>query len=161
MSNLSETRWFDARASRLVLGVVLIFSCAALLSACSMNGSNTTLTTVFSTPTPSGPTTTVKGSPPTITFNPALNARGDVAALSCSYVAGRWTYRGTVRNSRHNTRRYQIVVDFVRRPGDTVLVTGIVETPLIHFRATSHWVTKGPTKRHHVTCVIRQVQAKR
>lgn len=70
-----------------------------------------------------------------------------------------WALNGMVRNSTKAARTYQIVVDFVTQPGDTVLDTKIVTTTSVRPGASLAWSTRSVTGLTHVACVIRQVQA--
>lgn len=95
----------------------------------------------------------------TIPYNAALNARQDVTLGVCTNAFGTWTGTGTVHNSSGNARDYQIVVDYITQPGDTVQSTQIVTTPTVQPGATINWKTSGSAPDPHTICVIRQVQA--
>jgi hypothetical protein len=64
-----------------------------------------------------------------------------------------------VKNSATTARTYQIVVDFVTQPGDTVLGTKIVTTASVNPGATQAWSATSTPGLTHVACVVRQVQA--
>ena len=70
-----------------------------------------------------------------------------------------WVLSGLVKNSASTARDYQIVVDFVTQPGDTVLDTKIINTTSVNPGATLAWSTRSAPGLAHVACVIRQVQA--
>jgi len=70
-----------------------------------------------------------------------------------------WVLSGKVTNSSQSNRDYQIVVDFVTQPGDTVLDTKIVTTPNVNPGASLPWQATGAAGQKSVACVIRQVQA--
>jgi len=130
-----------------------------LLAACSSNGSATSVSTSTTAPTPTTvvPQSTVAT---TIPFDMAKNARQDVTTTrSCTEVKGLWVLSGVVKNSATSARTYQIVVDFVTQPGDTVLGTKIVTTASVNPGATQAWSATSTPGLTHVACVIRQVQA--
>lgn len=130
---------------------------ALLLAACSSNkaASTTTSEATSTTAAVHAPTTVT-----TIPFSIAKNARQDVTTTgSCSDVGGHWVLHGVVKNSAKAARAYQIVVDFVSRPGNTVLDTKIVNTASIKPGGSLSWSAKSTSGLTHVACVIRQVQA--
>jgi uncharacterized protein with FMN-binding domain len=108
--------------------------------------------------TKSTPSTTSSTPPTTIVFNPAHNARFDVTTGACTATNGGWTYSGTVTNHRDNARRYQIVVDFISVPGDTVLDTQIANLT-VNGHSTASWTVHGATGTSNTNCVIRYAQA--
>ncbi len=133
------------------------------LAACSSNGSvsptSTSPSSSVAAPTSSrvAVSSTVAT---TIPFVMARNARGDVTTTgSCHQVKGEWVLGGVVKNSATTARTYQIVVDFVTQPGDTVLDTKIVTTPSVNPGAIRVWSATSTPGLTHVACVIRQVQA--
>jgi hypothetical protein len=128
---------------------------ALLLAACSSNGGTGTaspLTTGVST-------TVISAAATTIPYSLAKNARSDVTAEPCTELGGLWVLNGLVTNSAATARTYQIVVDFVTEPGDTVLDTKIVTTTSVKPGASLGWSAKSSAGLHNVACVIRQVQA--
>jgi hypothetical protein len=128
-----------------------------LLAGCSSNGSAGSVTTTSTAPTTTGvPSPTVAT---TIPFSIAKNARQDVTSGVCNEVGGMWVLAGMVKNSAKVARTYQIVVDFVTQPGDTVLDTTIVTTASVKPGASLAWSTKSAPGLPQVACVIRQVQA--
>ncbi|MGD0394871.1 MAG: hypothetical protein ABSC41_19780 [Acidimicrobiales bacterium] len=139
-----------------------LFGVALFLAACSSNGSvsptpTSTSSSVVTTSTTVAASSTVAT---TIPFVMARNARRDVTTTgSCHEVKGEWVLSGVVRNSATTARTYQIVVDFVTQPGDTVLDTKIVTTPSVSPGAIRVWSATSTPGLTHVACVIRQVQA--
>jgi hypothetical protein len=104
-------------------------------------------------------TTTSVTTATTIPFVVAKNARQDVTTGTCTEVGGDWVLNGVVKNSATTARTYQIVVDFVDQPGDTVLDTRIVTTASVKPAASLTWSAKSTPGLKNVACVIRQVQA--
>ena len=140
-----------------------LFGVALFLAACSSNGSvsptSTSPSSSVAAPTSSrvAVSSTVAT---TIPFVMARNARGDVTTTgSCHQGKGEWVLGGVVKNSATTARTYQIVVDFVTQPGDTVLDTKIVTTPSVNPGAIRVWSATSTPGLTHVACVIRQVQA--
>ena len=140
-----------------------LFGVALFLAACSSNGSVSPTPTSTSSSATATTSTTVAASSTvatTIPFVMARNARRDVTTTgSCREVKGQWVLSGVVKNSATTARTYQIVVDFVTQPGDTVLDTKIVTTPSVSPGAIRVWSATSTTGLTHVACVIRQVQA--
>lgn len=140
---------------------------ALALAGCSSSPSASppTTTTKASTATTKPGTktsvvTTVPASTTTIPYVPAKNARKDVTTTgSCVEFGGLWVLNGEIKNSASVARTYQIVVDYVTDPGDTVLNTQILNTKSVKPGASLAWVTKSEPGLTHVSCVIRQVQA--
>jgi len=96
----------------------------------------------------------------TIPFSLAKNARHDVTTNGpCAETDGQWVLNGTVTNSAKTSRTYQIVVDFVTQPGDTVLDTKIVTTPSVGPGAKLAWSATSTSGLTSAACVIRQVQS--
>jgi hypothetical protein len=90
-------------------------------------------------------------------YNPAKNARQDVAAGACVDSNKGWSLSGTVTNSSGTTRGYSIVVDFITVPGDTVVATKLVNVPPLSPHASAKWSATGAAPGvHNLTCVIRQ-----
>jgi hypothetical protein len=156
----------DANMKRIIIGVAGAAAAFAFLAGCSSNNSPTaastsTTTTVKSTTGttgPHGPATSIPGAT-TIPYNPALNARTDVTTLGCTPVLGAWELKGTVKNSAAKTRSYQIVVDWITQPGDTVLDTKIVTVSNVAPGASEPWNATGAAGQKNLACVVRQVQA--
>lgn len=95
-----------------------------------------------------------------IPFSLSRNARHDVTTTGpCTEVAGSWILHGNVTNSAKTTRNYQIVVDIVSQPGDTVLDTRIVVTPRVAPGDKVPWSATSAPGLTDVACVIRQVQS--
>jgi hypothetical protein len=130
---------------------------ALLLAACSSHstpGSASATSTTTTTPTTTSTTTAT-----TIPYVAAKNARQDVSTGTCTLSGGDWVLSGVVKNSATTARTYQIVVDFVSQPGDTVLDTQIVTTASVKPAASLSWSAKSTPGLKNVACVIRQVQA--
>lgn len=114
---------------------------------------------------PGGGAPTSKGTvaPPsttTIPYSAAKNARKDVTTSgSCTMVGGQWVLNGEIKNSATVGRTYQVVVDFVTVPGNTVLNTQVVTTASVKPGASLAWSAKSAPGLNHVSCIIRQVQA--
>ena len=88
------------------------------------------------------------------------NARHDVTTTGpCTDVGGLWILNGDVSNSAKSARDYQIVVDIVSQPGDTVLDTKIVVTPRVPPGSKVAWSATSAPGLTGVACVIRQVQS--
>jgi hypothetical protein len=129
-------------------------SAALFLAGCSSNGSANPSSLT------SEPTSTTVSIGTTIPFSMAKNARQDVTTSGpCAAVGGIWVLSGTVKNSAKTARTYQIVVDFVTQPGNTVLDTKIINTTSVGSGASLAWSAKSVPGLTHVACVIRQVQA--
>lgn len=122
-----------------------------LLAGCSSGGG-------AATPTTTRPSASA-GVGTTLAFSMARNARQDVTMGPCTKVGGAWNLTGTVDNSAHTARSYQIVVDFVDRTGNTVLDTKIVTTAKVRHGARVPWSARSTPGLADVACVIRQVQA--
>jgi hypothetical protein len=82
-----------------------------------------------------------------------------VTTAPSTQVGGLWVLNGVVKNSAGTARTYQIVVDFVTQPGNTVLDTKIVTTASVKPGASLPWSAKSVGGLKNVACVIRQVQA--
>jgi hypothetical protein len=137
-----------------------------LFAACSSNtpsASSTTTSTMAGRSTTttfkSHASTTVPPTTTTIPFNFKYNARSDVATTGCIPVLGSWKLTGTIKSSFHNTRNYQIVVDYVTQPGDTVLDTKVVHVPNVAAGASANWSAVGAPGQKSPGCVIRDVDA--
>lgn len=143
---------------RIIAGIAGAALACAALAGCSSNNTPSAATT--STTAKSSTTTTnyVPGTT-TIPYIPALNARQDVSTTGCNQVDGSWVLDGSVTNSASKTRTFQIVVDFVTQPGDTVLDTQIVYVRNLAPKATKTWSATGAAGKTSVGCFIRQVQA--
>lgn len=140
------------QAMAMLVGILLLAGCSA----------NTTSSSTSATRSTSGPTTTTRSLPgvTTIPYSPAKNARRDVTTSGpCRMTGTSWEFAGSVTNSSSSARSYQIVVDFVTQPGDTVLDTTIVTTASVRPGGSLPWTTTGAAGQKDVACVIRQVQA--
>ena len=154
----------DLGPKRLGVSALLpLIGVALFLAACSSNGSPSPASTSASSSVAVPTSTRVAASATvatTIPFVMARNARGDVTTTgSCHEANGVWVLGGVVKNSATTARTYQIVVDFVTQPGDTVLDTKIVTTPSVNPGAIRVWSATSTPGLTHVACVIRQVQA--
>ncbi len=94
----------------------------------------------------------------TVPFDLAHNARSDVKQTSCARQSGQWAVHGTVTNPAPTSKSFQIVVDFVTRPGSTVLSSAIVNVSKVKSHATAHWSATGARGKSGVACVVRQAQ---
>lgn len=149
------------------------------LAGCSSGGSSSPSTTAGSqsagtstTSSSSGSATTaaspgssttnsVPGSTTTIPYDPSKNARQDVTTTGpCDQVRGSWVLHGSVKNPTSSAHSYEIVVDFVTQPGDTVLDTKIVDTASIQPGHVAAWHTTGAAGQTNVACIIRQAQTR-
>ena len=129
-----------------------------LLAACSSTPtSSPPAPTTTSAATSTGPTTTTHYV--NVPFKLSHNARHDVTTSTCTKIGGAWTLKGTVRNSKRIARNYQIVVDFVTTPGNTVLFTRVITIPKIKPGATARWSATSKRGIATASCVIRQVQS--
>ncbi len=142
------TQWFPAR----VRAALMVMACAVAVAACSSSGSTAVNTTA-------APSTSVVAPSKPITFDPAENARSEVAFTACAPKAGAWVVTGTVTNSGSATKTFQLVVDFASVPGSTVVSSTLVTVPDVEKHATVHWSARGARGASHVTCLLRQAQA--
>ena len=142
-----------AVATGIGLGAVL------LLAGCSSGGSSTPAPSTAPASTRTS-TSAASASVTTIPFSLAKNARRDVATDGpCTEAGGLWVLHGMVTNSATVSRTYQIVVDFVSQPGDTVLDTKVVTTPRVSPGSKLQWSATSTSGLTSVGCLIRQVQA--
>jgi hypothetical protein len=133
---------------RVVLASGLLLG-GLLLAACGGGAAIPTTTT-----TQPGPVPTT-----TIPYAASKNARADVTTDgACAKAGGAWVLQGAVRNSATFARSYQIVVDYVTVPGNTVIDTRIVTVPTLNPAASTTWSSSGAHGSAHVACIIRQVQ---
>ena len=143
---------------------------AIALAGCSGGSSHSSSSPATKTPSgsTSGATTgsTSASIAPTTTstsvivpaYDPAKNARPDVAAGACIDGGTKgWSFEGKVTNSTAGRRSYAIVVDFITVPGDTVMATRVVLVPRVGPHATADWSVGGAVPGlKNLTCVIRQ-----
>jgi hypothetical protein len=138
--------------------VAPVVGCGVVLTGCGGGKSQATPTTqsvpASTTPTLPAPATTVS----VPTYDPAKNARRDVAAGACVDGGNQgWSLSGTVTNSSSSKHGYSIVVDFITVPGDTVVATELVTVPPLEPKASTHWSSGGAAPGvKNLTCVIRQ-----
>lgn len=145
---------------RIVTGVVgALVACAALAGCSSSPSATTTATSHTSTTSSSTRTTITIPGATTIPFVEKYNARQDVTTTSCQKVLGVWQIKGNIKNSASDTRNYEIVVDYVTQPGDTVQDTKIVHVSKVAPGSTVAWSSTGAPGKSNLACVIRFVQA--
>ncbi len=166
---MNEARHTTRRRRWLTVG--LVTGGAVVLAGCGSGSPSSSPTTTkapaattpksaTTKPTTSKPTPTTAPTTTTIPFSMAKNARQDVTTDgACTQVNGSWVLKGSVKNSAKTARTFQIVVDFVTQPGDTVKDTKIVTTPSVAPGASRAWSATGAPGLSHLACVIRQVQA--
>jgi hypothetical protein len=135
---------------------------AVALSGCSSGGSHsassgTTTTTSHASAASIAPTTT-STSVAVPAYDPAKNARKDVAPGACTDGGSKgWSFQGKVTNSAATPRGYSITVDFITVPGDTVMATRVITVPPVAPHATTDWSVGGAVPgQQHLTCVVRQ-----
>jgi hypothetical protein len=134
------------------LAAGVIAGCSVLLGACSSSATPPT----SAPPQHTGASVIAPGG--TIPFDLAHNARADLVLEPCTQTSGRWVLRGTVTNSSSTSKSFQIVVDFVTRPGSTVLSTTVVEVAAVGPHTTAHWSATGAAGKSDVACIVRQAQ---
>jgi hypothetical protein len=93
-----------------------------------------------------------------VPFDLAHNARADVSAGTCSQTSGGWVLKGAVRNPGTKVTSFEIVVDFVSRPGATVLATTVVDVHNVASGARATWSAMGAQGDSHVACIVRLAQ---
>ena len=93
-----------------------------------------------------------------VQFDLAHNARSDVHAEACRNASGSWLLNGTVTNPGTNATGFQIIVDFVKAKGDTVISTIEVEIPSVAPKASASWSATGAHGKLDVACLVRQAQ---
>jgi hypothetical protein len=146
----------------LTTAVVAALLFAVALSGCSGGGSHsastgTTTTTSHASEASIAPTTT-STSVVVPAYDPAKNARRDVAPGACVDGGTKgWSFQGTVTNTTATRRGYSITVDFITVPGDTVMATRVITVPTVAPHATADWSVGGAVPgEQHLTCVVRQ-----
>lgn len=120
-----------------------IVGCGLLLVSCS-----------------SGPVASTKSVTPgsVVPFHRAQNARSDVKAGACVHASGAWTLSGSVKNPTTAATGFQIVVDFVTKPGSTVLGTSEVNVANVAPGATASWTATGAQGKSDIGCIVRLAQ---
>lgn len=93
-----------------------------------------------------------------VQFDRAHNARGDVHTEACRVASGSWLLNGTVMNPGTTATGFQIVVDFVKAKGDTVISTTEIDIPSVAPKKSASWSTTGAHGEPDVACYVRQVQ---
>lgn len=105
-------------------------------------------------------TPVVAYSPVIVHYDPKKNARSALTTVGpCTQSGEDWVLRGNVTNTAQTARSYQIVIDYVTVPGDTVIATRIVDTSSVKPGATTTWAASAKTAEQHTGCFVRQVQA--
>lgn len=125
---------------------------SVLLTSCSSSSTPSTTTSPHHTGT------SVVSPGVTVPFDLDHNARADLRLQPCAEVSGQWVLVGTVINSSSTSKSFQMVVDFVTQPGNTVLSTTVVEVANVAPHATAHWSAKGAPEKSDVACIVRQAQ---
>jgi hypothetical protein len=141
------TEWRPWRVAAIVGAVLVVGALVGLLATSGGSPANH--------PT-SGPSTTITRT--TLTFHHNLNARYDVTQGACVSVNGHWSFSGTVHNNSRLHRRYELVIDFISQPGDTVLDTKIVNIAHVNPRQVVRWRATGAPGQPKVACVLRFAQ---
>jgi hypothetical protein len=136
------------RVAAIVGAVLVVGGLVALLATSGGSSSNHP---------PSRPSTTLTRT--TLVFHHNLNARYDVTEGPCLSVNDHWSFSGSVHNSsRVLHRRYELVIDFISQPGDTVLDTKIVNIAHVNPHQTVRWRVIGAPGQPKVGCVLRFAQ---
>ncbi len=142
-----------------VAGCLLFAACSSNTPSASTSTTSTPSSTSTTSHTSAHESTTSVPTTTTIPFTLKYNARKDVTTTGCTVVFGSWKLDGTVKNSFANTRNYQIVVDYITQPGDTVLDTKIVHVNNLAAGASQNWSATGAPGQKNLACVIRDVDA--
>ena len=133
---MNLTKSFSGAAAAIVFAALLLTSCS-------------------STPKPK----TVVITPGSIvSYSAPRNARGDVTVKMCSQVDGSWVLTGSVKNPAKTATGFRIVVDFVTKPGSTVLSSSEVTVASVNPGATVDWSATGAHGKSGVACIVRQAQ---
>jgi hypothetical protein len=82
-----------------------------------------------------------------------------VSTHPCTQTANGWVFVGTVKNPAHEEKSFQLVVDFVRRVGSTVIGTTVVDVPSVAPGSTAAWSVTGVKGQPGVACVVRLAQS--
>jgi hypothetical protein len=143
----------------LTAGAGVLAACL-LFAACSSSTPPQAADT-GSTGSTGGHATSTTGAPGTTstTFNLKYNARQETTTTGCTQVSGGWKLTGTVNNTFANTRNFQIIVDYVKNPGFTVLDTQVAKVNGVAPGKSANWSTTGAAGQSHLLCVIRTSQA--
>jgi hypothetical protein len=141
------TTWRPWGVAAAVAAVLVVGALAAVLATAGSSPSNTTT---------SHPSTTLTRT--TIIFHHNLNARYDVTEGACISVNDHWSFSGTVHNGSRFHRRYELVIDYISQPGDTVLDTKVVHIAHVNPHQTVHWRAVGAPGEPKVACVLRFAQ---
>jgi hypothetical protein len=130
------TRRFSGAVGATVLAALLLASCS-------------------SSPKP----TTVTITPGSIvSYSAGRNARGDVTAKTCTQAGGSWVLSGSVKNPTKTATGFRIVVDFVSKPGSTVLSSSEVTVASVSPGASVDWTATGAHGKTNVGCIVRQAE---
>jgi hypothetical protein len=143
-----------SRSSLRSVALAMVAGCSVFLMACSSSSSSSSTTTAPREHT--GTSVIAPGG--TVPFNLSHNARADLVVAPCTQEAGHWVLQGTVTNRAKTTKSFQIVVDFVTKPGSTVLSSSVVNVSGVAPGATTHWSATGAPGHTDVACIIRQAQ---
>jgi hypothetical protein len=143
------------RVPRFLIATAGIVAGCLLFASCSSNTPSASTTT---TAGPGAKTATSIAGVTTIPFNLKYNARTDVTTTGCTQVLGAWKLTGAVKNSFDNTRNFQIVVDYITQPGDTVLDTQIAKVNGLAPGKSANWSTTGASGKKSLACVVRNAQ---
>lgn len=130
--------------------LVLLVSMTLIMTGCSSSPS--------AAPGTSPTRTSVVAPGASVPFTLANDARGDVSTHPCRQTANGWVFGGTVKNPAHEEKSFQMVVDFVRRVGSTVIGTTVVNVPSVAPGATAAWSVTGVKGQSGVACVVRLAQ---
>ncbi len=120
-----------------------IVGCGLLLVSCS-----------------SGPVASTKTVTPgsVVPYHQGRSVRGDVKTGACVQASGAWTLSGSVKNPTTTATGIQIVVDFVTKPGSTVLGTSEVNVANVAPGATATWSATGARGKSDIACIVRLAQ---
>lgn len=135
------------------VGLVLLVSVILITTGCSSSPSAGTSSTNPVT------RTSVVAPGASVPFTLANNPRGDVATHPCKQTANGWVFTGTVKNPAHEQKSFQMVVDFVRRTGSTVIGTTVLNVSPVAPGATAAWTVTGAKGQSGVDCIVRLAQA--
>lgn len=131
-----------------------LFAGSIVLVGCSSSSTATTTTS-----TSPGTSTKVLAPGQTIPFDPAQNARADVTVTACTRSSGAWVVKGSVTNRAGVAKSFQIVIDFVTKPGSTVISSSEANIADVGSHATVHWSATGAKgESGGVACFLRQAQ---
>jgi hypothetical protein len=93
-----------------------------------------------------------------VPFRKAQDARSDVKTAGCVEASGAWTMSGSVKNPATTTTGFEIVIDFVTKPGSTVIGTSEVNVANVAPGATASWSATGARGKSEIACIVRLAQ---